>query len=183
MRSSGPHGHAKPHRARSGGPRMRGVRGSIPVETRGGGMRTRACSAKACVQCPDIEAARLREVQAARAISAMARLSAALVVDFTRIPSSIGVRSVLSDRTHPLNGSRNFSLSKCSRAIGRMESPHIACAMRYEDGSSHASPAAYAARIRCDLAATASDFCGGTAMKPATETRPLPVAYGPAATA
>jgi hypothetical protein len=35
---------------------------------------------------------RFRETEAARAMSVMARLSAALVVDFTRIPSSIDVR-------------------------------------------------------------------------------------------
>jgi hypothetical protein len=55
-------------------------------------MQARGCSAKARAQRRRICAVRFREAEAARAMSVMARLSAALVVDFTRIPSSIDVR-------------------------------------------------------------------------------------------
>ncbi|WP_125952737.1 MULTISPECIES: hypothetical protein [unclassified Variovorax] len=82
-----------------------------------------------------------REAEAARAVSMMARLAAALVVDFTRIPSSIDVRTVVADACCALNESRNFSFSKCSRAIGRMASWHATHAMQYEDGSAAETPA------------------------------------------
>jgi hypothetical protein len=72
---------------------------------------------------------------------ATARLAAALVVDFTRIPSSVEVLAVVADRCNELNEPRNFSLSNCSRAIGRTASWPAVHAVQYEDGSAPETPA------------------------------------------
>ena len=96
-------------------------------------------------QCPCVGKCRscaARTFETARVVLVRIRLLAALVVGVTRIPSSIELRSVLADRLRHLNELRNFSLSKCSRAIRRMESCGCMHTVRYDDGSANVAIAA-----------------------------------------